>query len=99
MGDLKKKLPADRVKGLLSVVIPALGLVRGGKGDTQGLQRLFLLGAKFAVFVLAVKDMTLMDMRCPLVQMERPVQNMDVRTEAFFKFLVKFTDHRDKGFR
>ena len=41
--------------------------------DAKFFQRLFLLGAQFPVAVLAVKDVPLMDVGRPLVQMERPV--------------------------
>ena len=37
--------------------------------------------------------MTLVDMGCALIQMQRPVQNVDMRTKAPFKLLVKFADN------
>lgn len=72
-GDVKQDRPADRIKGLLAVVVPAFGLLRVGERDAQFFQRLFLLGTQFPVAVLTVENMTLMDVGCPLVQMERPV--------------------------
>ena len=72
-GDVKQDRPADRIKGLLAIVVPAFGLLRVRERDTQFFQRLFLLGTQFPVAVLAVKDVPLMDVGCPLVQMERPV--------------------------
>ena len=72
-GDVKQNRPADRIKGLLAVVVPAFGLLRVGERDAQFFQRLFLLGTQFPVAVLTVKDVPLMDVGRPLVQMERPV--------------------------
>ena len=79
-GDVKQDRPADRIKGLLArikgllaVVVPAFGLLRVGERDAQFFQRLFLLGTQFPVAVLTVKDVPLMDVGRPLVQMERPV--------------------------
>ena len=72
-GDVKQDRPADRIKGLLAVVVPAFGLLRVGERDAKFFQRLFLLGAQFPVAVLTVKDVPLMDVGRPLVQMERPV--------------------------
>ncbi len=46
--------------------------------EAQRFQRLFLLGCDLAVLVLAVEHMTLVDMRCAFVQMQRPVQYMNV---------------------
>ncbi len=43
--------------------------------------------------------MALMDMGRGLVQMERPVNNMDVFTEAAFKFQHKFPDNFQKHIR
>ena len=88
-GDVKQDCPADRIKGLLAVVVPAFGLLRVGERDAQFLQRLFLLGAQLPVAVLTVKDVPLMDVGRPLVQMERPVQDVDMGTEAALKFLIK----------
>ena len=42
--DVKQHCPADRIKGLLAVVVAAFGLLRVRERDTQFFQRLFLLG-------------------------------------------------------
>ena len=99
LGNLKKQFPANRVKGLLTVVVSAFGLVRLRTLNTQGLQRLILLGAKLAVLILTVKNVPLMDMGSTLVQMECPIQNVNVSAEAFFKFLIKLADHPNENFR
>ncbi len=91
-GDVKQDRPADRIKGLLAVVVPAFGLLRVGERDAKFFQRLFLLGAQFPIAVLTVKDVPLMDVGRPLVQMERPVQDVDMGTEAALKFLIKLID-------
>ncbi|ERI75979.1 hypothetical protein CLOSYM_02910 [[Clostridium] symbiosum ATCC 14940] len=97
--DVKQNRPADCIKGLLAVVAPAFWLVWVWERDTQFLQRLFLLGAEFAVSVLTVKDMMLMDGGRTLVQMERPVQDVDMGTETALKFLIKLVDDAKKRFR
>ena len=50
------------------------------------------LGAQFPIAVLTVKDVALMDVGRPLVQMDRPVQDVDMGTEAALKFLIKLID-------
>src|SRR5699024_12298107 len=67
--------------------------------DAQFFQRLFLLGTQFPVAVLTVKDVPLMDVGRPLVQMERPVQDVDMGTEAALKFLIKLIDDGKKRVR
>ena len=75
-GDVKQERPADRIKGLLAVVVPAFGLLRVGERDAQFFQRLFLLGTQLPISVLTVKDMPFMDMGSSLVQMERPINDV-----------------------
>ena len=71
--DVKQNRPADRIKSLFPVVMPAFGLIRVGEWDAKFFQRLFLLGTQFPVAVLTVKDVPLMNVGRPLVQMERPI--------------------------
>ena len=71
-GDVKQDRSADRIKGLLAVVVPAFGLLRVGERDAKFFQRLFLLGAQFPIAVLTVKDVPLMDVGRPLVQIGAP---------------------------
>ena len=59
--DVKQNRPANRIKGLLAVVVPAFGLLRVWERDAQFFQRLFLLGTQFPVAVLTIKDVPLMD--------------------------------------
>ena len=54
------------------------GLSGSGRVETQRFQRLFLLGCHLTVLVLAVEHMTLMDVGCAFVQMQCPVQHMNV---------------------
>ena len=98
-GDVKQDRPADRIKGLLAVVVPAFGLLRVGERDAKFFQRFFLLGTQFPVAVLTVKDVPLMDVGRPLVQMERPVQDVDMGTEAAFKFLIELIDNGKERIR
>ncbi len=76
--NFKQHLPAGGIKGDLAVVAAAEGLVRVGQVEAQRFQCLFLLGCHLAVLVLAVEHMTLVDVGCAFVQMQRPVQNVNV---------------------
>ena len=90
--DVKEQRPAYCIKGLLAVVVFALGFTRIGQFKAQFLQRLFLLGTQLPIPVFTVKHMAFMDVGRTLIQMQRPVQNVDMRTKAPFKLLVKFAD-------
>src|SRR5699024_10473883 len=79
--DVKKQCPADGIKGLLAVIVPAFGLVRFWERDAKFFQRLLLLGTQFPVAVLTVKDVPLMNVGRGFVQMKRPI-NVDMGTEA-----------------
>ena len=78
LGNLEQHLPAGGIKGDLAVVAAAEGFARVGQVEAQCFQCLFLLGRHLAVLVLAVEYMTLVDVRCAFIQMQRPVQHMDV---------------------
>ena len=81
--NLKQHLPAGGIKGDLAVVAAAEGLVRVGQVKAQRFQRLFLLGSHLAVLVLAVEHMTLVDVGCAFVQMQCPVQHMNMFAEPW----------------
>ena len=91
--DVKEQRAAYCIKCLLAVVVFALGLTRIRQLKAQFLQRLFLLGAQFPIPVFAVKHMALMDVGRTLIQMQRPVQNVDMGAKAPFKLLIKFADN------
>jgi len=76
--NLEQHLPAGGIKGDFAVVAAAEGLVRVGQVEAQHFQCLFLLGSHLTILVLAVEHMTLMDMGCALIQMQCPVQHMNV---------------------
>ena len=97
--DVKKQCPADGIKGLLAVIVPAFGLVRFWERDAKFFQRLLLLGTQFPVAVLTVKDVPLMNVGRGFVQMKRPINDMDMGTEAAVKFLLKFCDNLKQHFR
>ena len=97
--DVKEHRSANCIKGLLAVVVFALGLTRIRQLKTQFLQRLFLLGTQLPIPVFAVKYMALMDVGRTLIQMQRPVQNVDMGTKAPFKLLVKFADNECQSTR
>ena len=79
MADCQQKITAQTIEGHLSVIGSAGLLRRVRQRDAQGFQRLFLLGFPFAVAVFDIEHLPGMDMGTGLVQMQRPVQHMDVR--------------------
>ena len=91
-GDFKQHLPAGCIKGDFAVVAAAEGLVRVGQIKAQCFQCLFLLGCHLAVLVLAVEHMTLMDVGCAFIQMQRPVQHMNVFAEFGLELLDELGD-------
>ena len=80
------------------VVAAAEGLVRVGQFKAQCFQRLFLLGSNLAVLVLTVEHMTFVDMRCTFIQMQRPVQYMNMVSEPRLELLNKLRHDRQQNF-
>ena len=91
--DVKKNRAAYCIKSLFTIIVFALGLTRIRQFNPQFPQRLFLLGTQLPIPVFTVKHMALMDVGCALIQMQRPVQNVDMGTKSPFKLLVKFADN------
>ena len=81
--DVQKKGTAHAVKGDLSVVESAGFLVGLRQWNTQRFQRLFLLGLTLAVAVFNVEHLPGVDVRAGFVEVQRPVQHMNVLAEAF----------------
>ena len=77
---------ADEIKHDFPVIRLALRLVRIWERDTQCLERFVLRGLYFPVLVHHIEDMPFMDVRSCFVQMQRPVQDVYISAEAFFKF-------------
>ena len=92
LGDLKQHLSAGGIKGDLAVVPAAEGLVRVGQLEAQCFQCLFLLGSNLAVLVLTVEHMTLVDVGCAFIQMQRPVQHMNVFAKLGLELLNELGD-------
>ena len=88
LGNLEQHLPTGGIKGDFAVVPAAEGLFRVGQFKAQCFQCLFLLWSDLAVLVFAVEHMTLVDVGCAFVQMQCPVQHMDV----FAKFALELLD-------
>ena len=78
LGNLEQHLSTGGIKGDFAVVPAAEGLFRVGQVEAQRFQCLFLLGCHLAVLVLAIEHMTLVDVRSAFVQMQCPVQHMNV---------------------
>ena len=78
LGNLEQHLPTGGIESDLAVVAAADGLVRVRQFKPQRFQRLFLLGSYLAIPVLTVEHMTLVDVRSTFVQMQRPVQHMNM---------------------
>ena len=90
--NLKQHFSTGGIEGDFAVVAAAEGLVRVGQFEAQCFQCLFLLGCHLAVFVLAVEYMTFMDVRCALIQMQCPVQYMNVFAEFSLEILNELGD-------
>ena len=97
-GNVKQHLPAGGIESDLAVVAAAEGLSRVGQIKTQRFQCLFLLGSYLAVLVLAVEHMAFVDVGCAFVQMQRPVQNMNMISEPCLELLDEFGHDRQKNF-
>ena len=93
LGNLEQHLSTGGIKGDFAVVPAAEGLFRVGQFKAQCFQCLFLLGCYFSVLVLAVEYMTLVDVGCAFVQMQCPVQQMNMSAEALMKFGHKLCHH------
>ena len=63
-----------------------------GQVEAQCFQCLFLLGSYLAVLVLAVEHMAFVDVGCAFVQMQRPVQHMNMVSEPCLEFLDELGD-------
>ena len=92
LGDLEQHLSTGGIKGDFAVVPAAEGLVRVGQFKAQCFQHLFLLRSDLAVLVFAVEHMTLMDVGCAFVQMQCPVQQMNVFAKLGLKLLNELCD-------
>ena len=90
--NLKQHLPAGGIKGDFAVVPAAEGLVRVRQFKAQCFQRLFLLGCHLTMLVLTVEHMTFVDVRCALIQMQCPVQYMNVVAILGFERLDELGD-------
>ena len=90
--NLKQHFSTGGIEGNLAVVAAAEGLVRVGQLEAQCFQCLFLLGCHLAVLVFAVEHMTFMDVRCALIQMQCPVQYMNVFAEFSLELLNELCD-------
>ena len=90
--NLEQHLPAGSIKGDLAVIPAAEGLIRVGQVKAQRFQCLFLLGCHLTVLVLAVEHMTLMDVGCAFVQMQCPVQHMNVFAEFGLELVNELRD-------
>ena len=90
--NLEQHLSAGGIKGDLAVVAAAEGLVRVGQFKSQRFQCLFLLGCHLTVLVFAVEHMTLVDVGCAFVQMQCPVQHMNMVAILGFELLDELCD-------
>jgi len=91
--NLKQHFSTGGIEGNFAVVATAEGLARVRQLKTQRFQRLFLLGSYLAVLVLTVEHMTLMDVWRAFIQMQCPVQQMNMSAKALMKFGHKLCHH------
>ena len=92
LGNLKQHFSAGGIKGDLAVVAAAEGLVRVGQLEAQCFQCLFLLGSHLAVLVLTVEHMALVDVGRAFIQMQRPVQHMNMVAEFSLELFDELGD-------
>ena len=97
IGDIKQHFPTGGIEGDFAVVAAAEGLVRVGQLEAQCFQCLFLLGCHLAVLVFAVEHMTFVDVRCALIQMQCPVQYMNMVAILGFELLDERCAHCWQG--
>ena len=84
--DIKKHRAASGIESHFSVVQLSLLLVRMRQIEAQRFQSFFLLRLDLTIAVFTIEDMALMDVRRRFIEMQRPVQDVDVLTEAALKF-------------
>lgn len=97
-GNLKQHRAAGCIKCDFAVVVASKGLVWLWQFKAKCFQRLFLLRCDFAVFVLAIEHMTFVDVRRAFIQMQGPIQNVNVFAETLMEFIHKFCGDLKKFF-
>ena len=90
--NLKQHFSTGGIEGDFAVVAAAERLVRVGQFKAQCFQCLFLLRSDLAVLVFAVEHMTLVDVGCAFVQMQRPVQNVNVFAKLSLELVNELGD-------
>ena len=90
--NLKQHFSTGGIEGDFAVVAAAEGFGRVGQVEAQRFQRLFLLGCHLAVLILTVEHMALMDVGCAFVQMQCPVQHMNMVAILGFERLDELGD-------
>lgn len=87
--DAQEQFTANAIKGHLAVIDLAGLLVRLRQRNIQGFKRFFLFRLDLAISVLYIKHLPGMDVRAGLVQMQRPVKDMDMIAKSFSDGLHK----------
>ena len=97
--DIKKHRPAGGIKSLFPVIQLTGFLVRVRKVETQSFKCFFLLRCDLAITVFTIEDVPLMDVGRDLIQVQGPVQNMNVLTTAALKVLKELCRDLGQNFR
>ena len=97
--NIEQQSPAGGIIDHFSVVVATQLLVRLRQFKAKGFQSFLLLGTKLPVLIFTVKDMTFMDVRRAFINVQCPVQNVDMGAEASFQLRKKFRSHQKEGFR
>ena len=97
-GYLEQHRAAGRIERDFAIVIAAKGLIWLRQFKAKCFQCLFLLGCNFTIFVLTVKHMTFVDVRGSLIQMQSPIQNVNVLAETLMELIHKFCGDLKKFF-
>ena len=97
-GNLKQHRAAGCIKCDLAVVVASKGLVWFWQFKTQCFQCLFLLRSNLSILVFTVKHMAFVDVRRTFIQMQGPIQNVNVFAETLMELIHKFCGDLKKFF-
>ena len=91
--DINEQIPANRVESHFPIVVLA-GLLTGlRKQNFHYFQRFFLLWLDFSMVVCHIEDMSFMNMGCCFIQMQGPVDNMNMFSKQLIEPAMIIMNH------
>ena len=97
-GNLKQHRAAGCIECNLTIVVATKGLVWFWQFKTQCFQCLFLLRSNLSILIFTVKHMAFVDVRRTFIQMQGPIQNVNVFAETLMELIHKFCGDLKKFF-